>query len=1049
MIAKNEEYSSLLKDTDKYFADLIPEKIEIGYDRLNSGIDNRLMDKMARMTKSQGLIRRSIQDTYYDYMILLSDENDISSRDRKKIITIKNRSKCIFIIMVCPNRIMSEEHDASGIPDIIDAKKELSGFPVGVTIEKKFNDNITCYVDLIAKYARVDSIKNKIQKEIDCLEELIEEFAEQSTTEDWDKLYISWCVQSSERIIKKAGEYVNKCSRILSGMEAEYSEYASNCKNEMAEEKYHKEDVGDFAADLLFKYDGIQNKLKQQLLLLQKSKCMADDAFSLTVNSSMDKMNDKPQVSFVGNFSSGKTSFINWLLAMEGNKQLRTSGIHNTAILTFIKKGEREKVVLEYKKKPDLFTWKLLDMEYETEFADVYHGEDNAVVYRVDEVNRIIAYKLRDKEKGKRIVLRNRYDEILVKKNDKLRKGMLLTEGARSHLDIFRDSANVALKGDEEYKEIEKAVKQRKLKNIVMTISYVNKRSIKKRVNADTHTYEISDEKNILSFLSRLRYLGKKFNSRNIRYEDVEKSDFWNTGNVSYLPDDLEYIYNVTMKGECGFEDIEELLTEDNWKKYCGTGKDDERVYTETPEGYLFSSQMTYYLDKGFLDYSDIIDTPGLGSTSEEHDDITERYIRKNVSNLLVMLKIDKNGIAMTKRKFIYEIAKIYEDSGRDKNNVFFVCNLWSKDYGSRDLKELERICDQYFHDVRECNFNENNFYVIDIQKMQAGHHEKMKFGKYQSDECFKESFLKHIADDGIRHQIREINHDMLKLFEKRESYYRELISEMHSNNQKKEERKEILKEVERRIQSFQLSEAFDDIFTKENDALELLKDLSRNISYISKRKEWYKFAESCLNKQSYVDDIDKLDEIGVIETACKDEYEINQTKDKIVDKYFLSLTRLKKCIKEDLSYDDRNPMCKNIEDALSSVHRIGMSHFPFNDLRKRIASQSENFESKIHFIRNADISKRDAKEISEFIDVQIDKCRAENESNYKNMAARVNDIIKAIVSDINRQLRGLSSEPDSEILIGEYIRFIEELKIIKSTWNREICSAAQIKEIV
>ena len=1042
------DYSSLIDDLkeDDFFSGLIEENNSIAYNRLNSGIDDRLLEKVRKLFESRGFVRKSISSSLFDYIVIFCDENDLSSDDRYKIVKAKNKSKRIFLIMVCPNKIMNEEHDASGIPDIIELKRSLSGFPVGITIEKKFNANLAKYLELVKKYTKVNDIYIAIQFRIEVLEKVLSELREEDDNIWWD-LYKDWYAQSMKKSMKKLNQYCNRCKRILNNIEAFFSEYASDCKNQIAEEKYHKEDVSDFAADLLFKYDKIQGLMKKHLKVLSQSMCMNDDTFALTVNECVKRMDNKPQVSFVGNFSSGKTSYINWLLAMEGNKQLRTSGGHNTAILTYIKKGTPESVLLEYKKVPDKFQWRLLEVEYETEFADVYQGENNAIVTRVDEVNRVIGYKYMDKRK--RIVLRNKTDDILVKRNDTLKRGMALTDGAKSHVDVPRDNANVALCDDEEYSEIVRAMKQKKLKNCSLYISYVKQRNVKQRKAVSADSIVVSNEEEILSFINRLRNLEKQFEGKNIVFKDVDKSGFWKNKGVTYLPDNMEYIYNVVIEGECGIADKEEKLSESNWIKYCGTGKDGEDVFSETPRGYLFTKQMTYYLDKGFLNYADIIDTPGLGSTSDEHDDITERYIRKNVSNLLVMLKIDKNGRARIRRKFIYEIAKIYEDSGRDKNNVFFVCNLWSKDYGLSDLKELERICDGYYEDIKECEFNQNNFYVIDIQKMQAGHHEQMMFGKYQSDEIFKESFIKRIADEGIRYQMKEINADILNLFEMRRKYYRDLISIVSGNVIKKEEMQAKLISGKNSIEKICFDDDFDTLFIQDNEALNQLQSLSKEISCITKRKEWILFAEKILKQQSYVDDKDLMDEIRIIEMNCTDDYEINKYKDNIVDKYILLLARLKRLLQVDFGYEEKNPICISISNAIKEVQRIGLGRFPFGDLRDRIDKQSENFKSMIHFIHNAEISKRDASDISSFIDIQIEKSKVENKENHEKMVLKFEKIKEAILEDVRKQIDSISVIEDDMNRIEDYIRFVDELEIVQSRWKKEISNATQMREIV
>lgn len=1040
MKEKKTDYETLiekLKEEGVYPAFL--KKKQVIYDKLNLGIDNRLMEKVRERFEKQGVIRKTLSETPNDdYVVIFCDDNDLSKKDRSFILQTKHNSKVLFMIMVCPNKIMKEAHDASGLPDIINQKRELSGFPVGVTIEKRICYNFKKYLNFIEQYIEINEIYCVMKSNIDIVEKIL--FELKGEGDCWWNLFKGWYLQSIEKLIKRYTKYCNKCEQILEEIKANFSEYADACKNEIAEEKYHKENVGDFAADLLFKYDNIQRKMTNNLIELSQSICMNDSTFSLTVNECKEKMNNKPQISFVGNFSSGKTSYINWLLAMEGNQQLRTSGRHNTALLTFIKKGMPEKVFLEYKKTPEIFRWNLFKVEYEIDFADIYKGENNAVVTYVDEVNRVIGYKINNKRK--RIVLHNTIDDILVEKNDILTRGIKLTDGAKGHVDIRRDNANIALCDDREYVEIIAAIKQKKLSNCSVTVSYVKKGNLKHKIAVKTDSFRLTDVKDIISFVTRLRNLEKKFDGKNIAFKNVEKSGFWRGQGITYMPNDIEYIYNTIIEGECQFEDINEDLSQSNWKKYCGTGKDGEDVYTETPRGYLFTKQITYYLDKGFLNYADIIDTPGLGSTSDEHDDITERYIRKNVSNLLVMLKIDKNGAAGSRRKFIYEIAKIYEDSERDKNNVFFVCNLWSKDYGKSELKKLEKICDHYYDCIKECEFNQNNFYVIDIQKMQAGHHEQKMFNKYQSDEIFKKVFIKHIAEEGVKFQMKNVNNTILNLFDKRKQDYENAISLLQLKMTEKIDLQEKLSSAKKRIGRLCFDAKFDDLFNK-NVALEHLSNLSIGIKELNSRNDWINFIQEIMEQHA------DIDEIGMLESLCYDDDEIKQYRDLIVDEYTGKLRRLKRYIKDDLDYTDEAPICKSIEDAKNDIKRIGMRGFPFNDLRKRITDQRNLFKSGIHYLYNSGISKQGAKEISDFINNQIIKSKEENYHNYEEMEKKFTDIKKAVLDDINNKIRNISNENYENDTVEWYRQFIIELNNVCNKWKKEISNDEQIKEII
>ncbi|WP_029232615.1 hypothetical protein [Butyrivibrio sp. VCB2006] len=1038
------EYESLVAEVEQNqdFADWTRTKIGIGYDRLNYGIDDRLMAKMGRSSKNTAFYRNHIYGNKNDYSLIICDENDISSDDKSKLLYKKANTKCLFIIMVCPTKMLKEVHDVHDIPSIIREKSEISGFPVGITTESSFAQHIKRYMSLIEKYVMVKHISFQIESRINSLESVLASLAN-NDSDLFQKMYIWWSVQSIKKSLKKLYDLGQECEAVLKKLEADYYRYSIDCKSEIAEEIFHKANVGDWAADIAFKYGGIQNLFSESLNVLKDSQCSEDDAFKLTVSNCITRLDEKPQVAFVGNFSSGKTSFINWILSMEGNRQLRTSGKHNTAILTSVKYGNPERVVVEYKKSPDLFQWKLLDVEYEKQFADYYRGEKKAIVTAVDDEKRIVKYRYQGKSKY--IVLQNKSDRILVKKNDVLRHGMQLTEGARDHVDMPKPNANIKLCNVEEYKEIIKSINNQSLTNCTLIISYVSQKNVKQRLGAETKTIEKNASYEILKFLSLLESISSEIGT-NISFNKLEENGGWSHNEVFNFPENVNFIYDVVIKGECNFGDTKEELNEKTWIKYGGSGKEGENVFTETPKCYLYASQITYYLNKGFLNYSDIIDTPGLGSVSGEHDAITERYIRKNVSNLLVMIRIDKNGKDRKKRKFIIDISSIYDDSNRDKNTVFFVCNIWSKDYGTSDLRELERICDYYYNDIIEYGFSKDNFYVIDILKMQAGYKNDEIFKRYQSAEVFRGNFIERIANDGIKQQLKKIDNEIVNLFIMQIKTYEKIISEIRGNALEKEIKIEKLNLARKHINKIEFKKTFEELFF-ENEVLQYLSDLSSQIRNLSYRHEWIKFASEVLVK-NYGDDNSK-DELDAIESLCTDPDDVSKFEDKIATYYVLLIEKIKRIIVSDLDYDNTHPICVYIENEKSEIRYIGMGSFPFNDFKKRIKAQRDHFESIIRFIHNTKVSKRDAEEISNYIDQQIEKCRQENLKNYNLLIGKFNDIKNAALSNICKQIDSFSVDSDEGLLVCKYEDNIRELTSLQDKWTRTISNTVLMKEIL
>lgn len=1027
------EISELEKKIEMGKEDFLKKKlkydVKLEYDYLNSGILKRTQNEIDFCMRKYSIERRSVMDSSMEYCVLFCDDNDLYQAEKDRINNLKGHIRKVFIIMVCPNKIILGENDASGIPDIIKVKSEVSLFSVGIIIEKNVKENLKLYIQILKYYCKIYGYKEEIEKSKNDLQKLYEMYMEQVEEE----------LENNKKEIKKGIEnekkYIKKCNRILEELEAEYAAYAEKCKNKIAEEKYKAKNVGDFAADFLFRYSGIKEKISGILSDLRNNDC-GDVFFEQSIKQCMDNIKNKPQIAFVGNFSSGKTSFINWLLAMEGEKQLRTSGKHNTALLTLIKsvpqEVPQEKVFIEFKKDKNTFRWNLLMTEADQEMADYYKGETGAIVKEIDDVNRQIIICLKSGKKKKIIQLQNINEEIIVKKGDILEKNQCLTSGINNRLEIKNDNFNIIFQNSAEYKEIYKAISEKKLVHVKIYMEYRNKRNIL----GDQNT-TIDHEDSIVKLLSILQKFEEKY-GKNVSYKEMNQ-DFVNQ--ISGVVDeqkDIDIIYRIFIEGECHFNDFEEELNRDTWKKYCGTGDNGEEVYTESPKGYLFVDRVTYYLNKGFLEYAEIIDTPGMGSVSAEHDEITERYIRSHEGNLLVMLKIDKNAYAMGKRKFIKNIADIYEEKKLDRSHVFFVCNLWSKHYSKDELKELENICDKFYADIQKLGFLPDNFFVIDIQKMKMGHHHEKMFDKYMSDEKFKEIFEKSIASMGIKSQVKKCNNDIIDLFDSRRSYYGNLLDALNDNEEHKKHRITMYQTMKKNIEKIVLEPSFDKLFSKSNDVLMILEMMKQDFENYSK-KEWNEYRDKLENK----DDPENLD---MMRKMCMDCYDENEIRDKIVDDYLDKMRRLKKIVKDDKIGES---ICKEINQKMKDVKRIGMSNFPFFDLKDKIVQCCKAYKSKIHFIKNRKISKQNGNDMQRYITLEIDKCRKENEDNFNRLHGEFDQIKKLIIMDIDRSLDGLEVVDDQEKKKDDYKKLIRKFTNMKKEWGKKILSDKRIQKIV
>lgn len=983
------------------YGGLYNKNVPIVYDMLKHHRRNDIIDEFSHLFKScPNLRRRAFGKKLYStpdrYVLLFFDENEICIDQEKEIQFLKNAGVFVFGVLVLPDTIILPEHDVSGIPVIIKSNEACIDFPLAVTIRRKFNENMRKYMLIIQNYCSVHQFSKHMMStinEVKSMYNVLDSIWESKNTSDWENISINWDVQCLYEILNEGERIIKQSEEKMHTFISQIKLLESNCESEIVEKRFNVKSAGKYATDLLYRYGAIKENINKQLLEMKKDQSLtSDNMFFNTLQCCMDELNEKNSVAFVGTFSSGKTSFINWLLDMTGDRQLRTSGGHNTAILTCIKScsADNEKVCVKYKYGENFFEWDLFTIEEEGELADYYDGEANAIVSDIDEIGRRISFST-GRGKKTSIILKNKYDDIIVKPNQIMKKGDALTKGYRTVREIPIEASNYNIRPVEEYDTIIDAIQKNDIKNVCVYIYYF-----------DANPVKVTDKRTILKLLARIKALQVRFSSKKGRLVDIP-GKFWQINGLK----GTSHFSKVKIKAECYLKDQEEILSDSVWKKYCGTGSNEDYVFTERPEGYMFTSNITYFLEKAFLEYSNIIDTPGLGSLSEEHDAITESYIRGCKDNLLVVIKINKNAESQRQKRFISEIANIYEKSCKNKDNVFFLCNIWSKQANSdiHIANTFKRYCDNAYEMIQQNGFNMNNFFVIDMHEMQKGTHVYEMYG-FPSDKKFEEEFVRQIANAGIQTSLININKRICDNFNMLIKDYERTLQALDEEKLTKEQN----------IHRYQ-----EEIKGKNKITMNSFEALYRDNSSLRLMEEFQGIVDTCVTFKSWKNIDSFLSDIDMIEKMVYETNEDGNAEDSIIDDYILKLNKLQAA------------------EQVMRFEKKGITKFPFTTLKNRIQEIQNSFKSKIHFIKNRKISEEGSVQISEFIDNQLSLCWQDNIDNYNMLNEQIEKIKREQIAKVVEQIALLQNESYYEENKVLYYKRINSLKNLLDSWKNNV----------
>lgn len=458
-----------------------------------------------------------------------------------------------------------------------------------------------------------------------------------------------------------------------------------------------------------------------------------EDIRDLKEKTERDIMQNAGKLSLIGTFSSGKTTLINTFLG-ERDIPLKTSAEHNTAVLMhlYYEQSEQEYYDIIYR---DKLIWTVVKPETgEKEFRNL-----EKCCIRIQSVEKMhdgyhLRYILEDRSRQSREVTFRTSAPLAIGVGDKLQPGEAFTKR------VFRGNANIELCPRQELELLIRLLQSAK------SFSITTLEGIK--------SYPINSN---IAFLQRcLTIAGKKRSV--IPYSKLCEALGIPKGKSGEYPSiyrRFEVTCSLNLKNE------RRRLDRQGWIKLCGdpntakSSQNSQIPFSEKPECYMLAKELQLHVHSEFLEYCTLTDTPGFGSVTEEHDAITEHYIRDHSGRLLVMIAINAKTVDAKYQDLINSINDLYNNFRKnDKQNVIFILNCFTNLAREENLK---RHVDQVAEMLVGYGFSQKNIFVCNlIEALRDKQEHEMMFG-YPSYTKFREYIIHEMISSELTRKYKGI----------------------------------------------------------------------------------------------------------------------------------------------------------------------------------------------------------------------------------------------------------------------------------------------------
>lgn len=578
---------------------------------------------------------------------------------------------------------------------------------------------------------------------------------------------------------------------------------------------------------LVLKYGEAIQKITEYLDMARKYEIQSE-ALAANIQETKKRMQEYMNVALVGTFSSGKTCFINTLVSHP--KKLRTSAGHNTAVLMEFRNAaeDTEKVVLKYRDRAESTL-----LEGDIRRPQFYDGEPG-YVEAVDKDRRQV--RVRDKEGKLHTIGISNSREITVKPGDAVKTGDVLTDGDKETVKIKR----FKLVSRQEIREIAKRIKEKWAEEVCMTVKYSGGSQgmgMGRKESQTLSVRNIHDSSTVLRYLSALeKYASNKEST--VKADDISAES------------KFEAVSSITITYRPASRERTISLDDRTWQMFSGAGTDE--IFVESPACYLNCEKLEFYLKSDFLQFCTLIDTPGLGSVTEKHDAITERYIRLQQSLLIVMLRVDIHARSSGYFWLLNLINSVYENNRYHKDDVIFIFNCYEDSFRDKE-KSVRELCDDIVRDITQYGFSKKNIYACNLKKVMENKEVKEYCYGYPSYKPFESRMRREVERRGPNRMLGKVNAMWNDFFLNEIAHLNQQIETLTGNEEKRNQEIKACDKMLEEIKKIKIPDFSEAVKELDSKCTQTKNDLDENV----KKKEW---------KENFQDIVDLVNEINELE---------------------------------------------------------------------------------------------------------------------------------------------------------------------------------------
>ncbi|HBL30952.1 MAG TPA: hypothetical protein DD490_29310 [Acidobacteria bacterium] len=513
-------------------------------------------------------------------------------------------------------------------------------------------------------------------------------------------------------------------------------------------------------------------------------------------------------VTFAGPFSSGKTTLLNYLLW--GCNRLKTSKGHNTAILAEIGYGDSavEHVELEWKRNVRLELLRPTD-DYTVAIESPVAGE-------VVEIHCSPIYNavwIKDQE-GRQTFIGLGTRPPIVRRGETVRRGQLLSEGlGPKHRTVTRLSSFAR----RDVATLIELVEQGVLQEAWVELTGADRREERVPAKKILHRLcqALKEEHSDLGAAEVEKALGRAVFSLTFTARLSEGHG---------LPPDFD-------------------LDEEGWNLFQG-----DEALSEQPVCYLLLDRARIYLRHDFLRLASIVDTPGLGSVTDRHDETTESFLRGHDGLIIFFIRMDNRWQGEPFWRLLHLINSLPEKRTRD--NVIVLCNWWSnkipQDRLPSHLKRLRQWLGPRFREV----------FVVDLHRVLEHGETAVRVGDFGTFDELRELLRRRVSELGGGRRLRQIQGRINSLLSDRLTNLKTGLAKKERSEEELRRRRRQLEECLREIPTRPVSASMKDI-------MERLHSYGPVIALLDNKESWRQTRQALLDTARAINEAVEDDPFG------------------------------------------------------------------------------------------------------------------------------------------------------------------------------------------